>query len=270
MIAHRMHHLIEVQQLHDLSLLGTTPTSADFVIAMIKDSVETHIPTIQQAARMGHRIIATIPARRISEERELQKVFSALDPHGVDLMVVGGNDLSVGRFEDSMGLLYYLKDQNYIHSKRMYFAAHPEGTIDSTPEYLLATMKQKEEFCTKLGVEAAFITQLCVVPAVYAQWVSQVRDAGITSPLYFGVSSSCSSGILARRLQLCFGMRKTRQVASSRAVDEMHEAYDAPTFVQALDRKINFATSKIEGMYWCGFEDPGSVAGDIARYDGLS
>lgn len=265
-----MHHLIEVQQLNDLSLLEQTPTSADFVIAMIKDSVETHVPTIQQAARMGHRIVATIPARRIAEEEEVQHVFSALDPHGVDLMIVGGNDLTVGRFEDSMGLLYFLKEHQYIQTKRIYFAAHPEGTIDSTPEHLLATMQQKEEFCRGLGIEAAFITQLCIVPSVYAQWVKQVRDTGITSPLYFGVSSSSSSGTLARRLQRCFGMRKTRQVASSHAVDDMREAFDAPAFLQALNREVDFARSNVQGIYWCGFEDPGSVAGDIARYDGLS
>ncbi len=265
-----MHHLIEVQRLHDLSLLGTAPTTADFVIAMIKDSVETHVSTIQQAARTGHRIVATIPARRITEEEEVQNLFSALDPHGVDLMIVGGNDLSVGRFEDSMGLLYYLREHQYIQTQRIYFAAHPEGTIDSTPEHLLATMRQKEDFCRELGVEAAFITQLCIVPSLYAQWIRHVRDAGITSPVYCGVSGSCTSGTLARRLQLCFGMRKTRQVASSRAVDEMHHAFDAPAFVQALDQEIDFVRSNVQGVYWCGFEDPGSIAGDIVRYDGLS
>ena len=259
-----MRHSIEIPDesaYEQLKLLSCTyPT----VISLAKLPCSQLIPLMNKAHEAGFLAIPKLPARRVIDEAEVGSILIEMNRLSLtEILLVGGNDASSTLFQDSLGLAIHCINRHDSPLRTLYFAAHPEGTVEAAPEDLIQIMKQKELMCRQAGLNVTFITQLCVSTDAFAMWIKQVRAANITAPFQIGISTRCSTSALERRLQFCFDVRKARLTDSYRALSLLDHEFVPKIFVEELKSRIDFEQMNICGYHWYCFDTLKNVIEDI-------
>lgn len=259
-----MKHSIEVIDERAIEQMVHLPRAYPVVIALPTLPCLELIPLMQQVSEAGFEAIPTIPARRITDETEVGKILGAMNQLSLKgALLVGGNDTSSALFQDSIGLAIHCMNRHESPLRHIYFAAHPEGTIEQEAADLISTMKQKEDMCLKAGLKLTFVTQLCLSADAFISWIKLVRAAGIVAPIQIGISTSCSHLAMTSRLQFCFDARKARLIDSYQTLGEIKDGFVPRLFVHELQSRINFQQMNICGYHWYGFDTLQNVMADI-------
>lgn len=128
------------------------------------------------------RLIPHIAARQIRDKGHLREILSRLEDAKVESVFIPGGDAPqpAGVYDCSLDVL---RDMAEIGHKieDVGIAAHPEGQPYMDGPELLKLLQEKQAFATYL------VTQMCFDPQVLIDWVTRIRQAGVTLPAWIGL-----------------------------------------------------------------------------------
>ena len=158
----------------------------------------------------GKQAIPHITARSFSGPEVLNKCLSGLQDAGIKrvLLIGGGVPIPAGEYASVMDLLKTGLFAEYgINS--FDFAGHPEGNPDDPKsEYHLLEKLQwtkEREFSTRI------LTQWSLNSQKTNNWISDLRENGVSNPIHIGVPGPSTVKTLVRFAKVC-GVKASTQV----------------------------------------------------------
>ena len=163
---------------------------------------------IIQAA--GKQAIPHIAARSFSGPEELHKCLSGLQNAGIKrvLLIGGGLTEPTGDYSSVMDLLKTgLFTEFGIDA--FDFAGHPEGNPDDPDsEYHLL---EKLRWTADREISARIVTQWSLDAKKTNNWISDLREKGVSNPIHIGVPGPSTVKTLIRFAKVC-GVKASTQV----------------------------------------------------------
>jgi len=161
-------------------------------------------PTIRACRRllamgMDFHVVPHIAARWVKNKEHLKQIRDELIAMGVEEIFVPGGDPKepIGDFASSLELLVALNALG--HEFAIGVAAHESHPFLSKRE-LFDALYAKQEFATYM------VTQISCEPERVIRWLAEMRQNGITLPVYIGFMGRVSKKKL-RRVAKNFGIR---------------------------------------------------------------
>ena len=158
----------------------------------------------------GKQAIPHIAARSFSSPEVLKKCLSVLQDAGIKrvLLIGGGVPEPAGEYASVMDLLKTGLFAEYgINS--FDFAGHPEGNPDDPKsEYHMLEKLQwtkEHEFSSRIG------TQWSLDAKKTNNWISDLREKGVSNPIHIGVPGPSTVNTLIRFAKVC-GVKASTQV----------------------------------------------------------
>jgi methylenetetrahydrofolate reductase (NADH) len=156
--------------------------------------------TVDAARRFrerGHTVIVHLAARMVRGPEHLDVLLRRMAEAGLAHVFLVGGDASepLGPYASALELLPELR--SHAHGPRTVgITAYPEGHPLIDDATLLDSLRRKSPAADYM------VTQLCFDPGVVLRWVAEVREAGVSLPVYVGIP-----GIVDRRRLLELSMR---------------------------------------------------------------
>ena len=158
----------------------------------------------------GKQAIPHIAARSFSSPEVLKKCLSVLQDAGVKrvLLIGGGVPEPTGKYASVMDLLKTGLFEEYgINS--FDFAGHPEGNPDDPKsEY---HMLEKLQWTKEREFSARIVTQWSLNAKKTNNWISDLREKGVSNPIHIGVPGPSTVKSLMRFAKVC-GVKASTQV----------------------------------------------------------
>jgi methylenetetrahydrofolate reductase (NADPH) len=137
----------------------------------------------------GFHPVPHISARRLHSQHELEEFLSALADVGAseEIFIVGGDPVAPkGPYEDSLAVIRtgLLGHHGVRH---VGIGGYPEGHPKIDPRTLWRALEDKSAALRDQALECAVITQFGFDTAPVMDWLWEVRDRGIDSPVRVGV-----------------------------------------------------------------------------------
>jgi methylenetetrahydrofolate reductase (NADPH) len=174
--------------------------------ANCRDTIEA--ANVIQAA--GKQAIPHIAARSFSSPEVLKKCLSVLQDAGIKrvLLIGGGVPEPTGKYASVMDLLKTGLFAEYgINS--FDFAGHPEGNPDDPKsEY---HMLEKLQWTKEREFSSRIVTQWSLDAKKTNNWISDLREKGVSNPIHIGVPGPSTVKSLIRFAKVC-GVKASTQV----------------------------------------------------------
>ena len=174
--------------------------------ANCRDTIEA--ANVIQAA--GKQAIPHIAARSFSGHEVLNKCLSGLQDAGIKrvLLIGGGLTEPTGEYASVMDLLKTGLFAKYgINS--FDFAGHPEGNPDDPKsEY---HMLEKLQWTKECEFSSRIVTQWSLDAKKTNNWISDLREKGVSNPIHIGVPGPSTVKSLMRFAKVC-GVKASTQV----------------------------------------------------------
>ncbi|MDE0788181.1 MAG: methylenetetrahydrofolate reductase, partial [SAR324 cluster bacterium] len=174
--------------------------------ANCRDTIEA--ANVIQAA--GKQAIPHIAARSFSGPEVLGKCLSGLQDAGIKrvLLIGGGVPEPAGKYASVMDLLKTGLFAEYgINS--FDFAGHPEGNPDDPKsEY---HMLEKLQWTKEREFSSRIVTQWSLDAKKTNNWISDLREKGVSNPIHIGVPGPSTVKSLIRFAKVC-GVKASTQV----------------------------------------------------------
>ena len=158
----------------------------------------------------GKQAIPHIAARSFSGPEVLNKCLSGLQDAGIKrvLLIGGGVPEPAGEYASVMDLLKTGLFAEYgINS--FDFAGHPEGNPDDPKsEYHLL---EKLRWAADREISARIVTQWSLDTKKTNNWISDLREKGVSNPIHIGVPGPSTVKTLIRFAKVC-GVKASTQV----------------------------------------------------------
>ena len=158
----------------------------------------------------GKQAIPHIAARSFSSPEVLKKCLSVLQDAGIKrvLLIGGGVPEPTGKYASVMDLLKTGLFAEYgINS--FDFAGHPEGNPDDPKsEY---HMLEKLQWTKEREFSSRIVTQWSLDAKKTNNWISDLREKGVSNPIHIGVPGPSTVKSLMRFAKVC-GVKASTQV----------------------------------------------------------
>jgi methylenetetrahydrofolate reductase (NADPH) len=160
--------------------------------------------TLAMSARIaarGFKVVPHIAAKMVRDEAHLREIMVRLDDMPIVSLFVPGGDVGkpAGKYKTALDLLRDIAEFDH-RFEDVGVAGHPEGHPAVCTEVLL------DELSKKQGYSNYIVTQMCFDAAIVGRWVRQIRDFGITAPVWVGLPSvSNRSTLMATSLRIGVG-----------------------------------------------------------------
>jgi methylenetetrahydrofolate reductase (NADPH) len=153
-------------------------------------------PTLDLTERLvarGYRTVPHLSARLVRDKAHLADIVARLRACGVDDVFVpaGDADPPAGRFASALALLEQLAEMGHPFA-RVGITGYPESHPKIGDDVTIQAMWDKRQHATYL------VSNLCFDPATLRQWISRVRDRGVTLPLFVGLAGPVERARLLR------------------------------------------------------------------------
>jgi methylenetetrahydrofolate reductase (NADPH) len=141
--------------------------------------------TLRMSAHLrerGHRPVPHIAARMVAGPDHLREIIGRVNDLGLSEIFVVGGDIKdrVGPWEGGVGLLEELT--TFEHQiTRIGVPCYPETHPLIDAAGLADALEAKQPYA------AYMVSQICFDPARILTWLADMRDRGITLPLYVGI-----------------------------------------------------------------------------------
>lgn len=163
------------------------------VTASRKQGLGATLAAARDLSLHGYVAIPHLAARQIADEAELRRILDDLASSGVrELFVVAGDaPHPAGDFEGSLDLLAALEEGG--RSFEIGVGAYPEGHpfVPSAAESM-QLLQQKSRYASVL------VTQLCFDAGALLDWVLQLREHGVQTPVRPGIAGPTDAARLLR------------------------------------------------------------------------
>ena len=158
----------------------------------------------------GKQAIPHIAARSFSNPEVLNKCLSGLQDAGIKrvLLIGGGVPEPAGEYVSTMDLLKTGLFAEY-GINAFDFAGHPEGNPDdpNSEHHLL----EKLRWTTEREFLARIVTQWSLDAKKTNNWISDLREKGVSNPIHIGVPGPSTVKTLIRFAKVC-GVKASTQV----------------------------------------------------------
>jgi len=147
-----------------------------------KHGVDRTLDVAERLRALGHGVTPHIAARMLRDRTHLDSVLERASAAGIDdLFVIGGDERDPhGPYLQAADLLEILADHP-LRPARIGVGAYPEGHPLIDERALAEALRRKNDLADYMA------TQLCFDPDVLLRWLRDVREQGVTLPLYAGV-----------------------------------------------------------------------------------
>jgi methylenetetrahydrofolate reductase (NADPH) len=140
--------------------------------------------TIDLASRLhreGFEVTPHLSARLISDTQELDSIISDLAAEGIGrALVVGGDALEPGKFDDALDLLREMESVGH-HFSELGIAGYPEGHPFISGDALRQALIEKRRYAHYIT------TQMCFDARAIASWIKGIRVDGVRQPIRLGI-----------------------------------------------------------------------------------
>jgi len=152
--------------------------------------------TLQMSERLanrGFKVVPHIAAKMVRDETHLQEILEHLnDLPIISIFVPGGDgDKPAGTYTCALDLLRAISQYNHKFTE-IGVAAHPEGHPAVGDDVLLKDLLKKQEYSSYL------VTQMCFDAKKIGDWLSDIRNAGVTLPAWIGLPGISDRSTLLR------------------------------------------------------------------------
>jgi methylenetetrahydrofolate reductase (NADPH) len=176
--------LIEVMPMNTPdTLLAPIPTGAALTVTCSqKLGFEQLLRHVAAATSAGHIVTPHLAARQVKDRQQLHSLVKQFEDMGIKQLFVIGGDVSTpaGDYASALDLLRELR--TFAHGiDRIGVGCYPEGHPLIDNDRLLAALRDKQAYADYM------VNQICFDPTTVIQWLSGIREAGITLPLYLGL-----------------------------------------------------------------------------------
>ncbi len=168
------------------------------------------IQTAQQIKAVGKHAVPHIAARSFAGVEELSACLSGLQEAGIEraLLIGGGNSQPAGDFSCVMDLLKTGLLAKY-GINAFDFAGHPEGNPDDpNSEFHLL---EKLRWTAEREISARIVTQWSLDAKKTNNWISDLREKGVSNPIHIGVPGPSTIKTLMRFAKVC-GVKASTKV----------------------------------------------------------
>jgi len=147
----------------------------------------------ERLANRGFRVVPHIAAKMVRDETHLQEILEHLDDLPIiSIFVPGGDgDKPAGKYTCALDLLQAISQYDHKFTE-IGVAAHPEGHPAVGNDVLLEDLLKKQEYSSYL------VTQMCFDAKKVGDWLSVIRNAGVTLPAWIGLPGISDRSTLLR------------------------------------------------------------------------
>ena len=146
--------------------------------------VEETLSMSERLALRGFKVVPHVAAKMVKDETHLREIMARLDDMPIESLFVPGGDAAkpAGKYSTALELLRDIAEFDHQFTN-IGVAAHPEGHPAVSNEVLLEQLLKKQEFANYL------VTQMCFDAEIIGSWIPQIRENGVTLPVWLGLPS---------------------------------------------------------------------------------
>ncbi|GAB3633198.1 methylenetetrahydrofolate reductase [Microbacterium shaanxiense] len=152
------------------------------------EDLEMRVAASKAVKELGFVPVPHISARRLQSQAQLEEFLARLQEVGATehVFAVGGDPAEPeGPYPDSLSVIRSGILQKY-GVKEVSIAGYPEGHPDIPTDVLWRHLEEKSAALKEQGLDAVILTQFAFDTDPVMEWVTAVRDRGITSPIRIG------------------------------------------------------------------------------------
>lgn len=152
------------------------------------EDLEMRVAASKAVKELGFIPVPHISARRLQSQAQLEEFLTRLQEVGATehVFAVGGDPADpAGPYPDSLSVIRSGILQKY-GVKEVSIAGYPEGHPDIATDVLWHHLEEKSAALKEQGLDAVILTQFAFDTDPVMEWVTAVRDRGITSPIRIG------------------------------------------------------------------------------------
>ena len=155
----------------------------------------------ERLAKRGFKVVPHIAARMVRDKAHLGEIMAHLNDLPIVSIFVPGGDAPqpVGDYAKALELLRDISEFDHRFTE-IGVAGHPEGHPVVSNEVLVDELIKKQQYSNYV------VTQMCFDAGLIANWVREIRDSGITLPVWLGLPGvSNRSQLMATSLRIGVG-----------------------------------------------------------------
>ena len=147
-----------------------------------KQGLQVTLDTVSQLSSRGFMLTPHIAARQVMNRQHLCDIVAQLSDSGITSIFVPGGDLDspMGEYDSSAAVLRDLSEMDHPFTC-VGVASYPEGHPAISDDVLFEALEAKQ------GIATHMVTQMCFDMPVLLKWLSEMRDRGITTPVWIGL-----------------------------------------------------------------------------------
>lgn len=152
------------------------------------EDLEMRVAAAKAVKELGFVPVPHISARRLQSQAQLEEFLARLQEVGATehVFAVGGDPAEPeGPYPDSLSVIRSGILQKY-GVKEVSIAGYPEGHPDIPTDVLWRHLEEKSAALKEQGLDAVILTQFAFDTDPVMEWVTAVRDRGITSSIRIG------------------------------------------------------------------------------------
>jgi len=177
--------------------------------------VEITLDMSERLANRGFKIVPHIAARMVKDKAHLGEIMARLNDLPIISIFVPGGDAPrpAGVYSKALELLRDIAEFEHRFTE-IGIAGHPEGHPSVSNEVLVEEMRQKQQYSNYI------VTQMCFDAEIIGNWVRDIRDDGITLPVWLGLPSvSNRTSLMTTSLRIGVGdslryLKNNRRIAT--------------------------------------------------------
>jgi methylenetetrahydrofolate reductase (NADPH) len=147
-----------------------------------KQGLQVTLDTVSQLSSRALILTPHIAARQVMNRQHLRDIVAQLSDSGITSIFVPGGDLysPMGDYDSSAAVLRDLSEMDHPVT-RIGVASYPEGHPAISDDILFEALEAKQ------GIATHMVTQMCFDMPVLLKWLGEMRDRGITTPVWIGL-----------------------------------------------------------------------------------
>ncbi|NCF74076.1 MAG: methylenetetrahydrofolate reductase [Gammaproteobacteria bacterium] len=146
--------------------------------------VDETLDMSERLASRGFKVVPHIAAKMVRDKAHLGEIIGRLNDTPIVSIFVPGGDASkpAGVYTKALELLRDMAEFEHRFTE-IGIAGHPEGHPAVSNDVLMDELKKKQEFSNYI------VTQMCFDADIIGNWVRDLRDNGVTLPIWLGLPS---------------------------------------------------------------------------------
>ncbi|GAB2752342.1 methylenetetrahydrofolate reductase [Salinifilum aidingensis] len=212
--------------------------------------IDATLETAEQLARRDLQPVPHLAARLVRDSPHLERILDRLAAAGIDeVFVIGGDAAECGEFPDALSLLQAM-ERTGRRPQRVGIGGYPERHASIPDDVLAQALADKSRYADYI------VSQICFDTETILAWVKDLRERGLTQPVYVGMPGAVDARKLMRislKIGLGESMRFLRK--QSGVVSKLLTRYTPQDIVDGLMPYLDDPEHGIAGWHLYTFNE---------------